>query len=188
MEMLENRQEFRKVLVNLLKTEEVSAGGAGRGQLERRYHYFITRGLSMRTSPFQKSWVSAILALVPKHLRYLLQGCQALQSKLRFLYNAFEVRNKQIFKIMHRNYWELLYNCVRYLSTTVCDRSQTSCRNQMGTCQSLLQQLQRDYEHNMRKVAVDFVLNSGKPRPRPQKPNEVTCVVLLAWVKKNNYY
>ncbi|KAK3894843.1 hypothetical protein Pcinc_001417 [Petrolisthes cinctipes] len=68
LEMLENRQEFRRTLVKLLKTEECQTK-SGRAQLDRRYHYFITRGLSMRSSPFQKSWVTAILALVPKHLR-----------------------------------------------------------------------------------------------------------------------
>ncbi|KAG7155405.1 Dynein heavy chain 7 axonemal-like 2, partial [Homarus americanus] len=129
LEMLENRQEFRRTLVKLLKTDECQTKSC-RAQLERRYHYFITRGLSMRSSPFQRSWVSAILSLVPKHLR-----------------------------------------------------------NQMGTCQSLIQQLQRDYEHNMRKVAVDFVLHSGKPRPRPQLPGEVTSsrLALESWGPSKNY-
>lgn len=54
----------------------------------------------------------------------------------------------------------------------------------MGTCQSLLQQLQRDYEHNMRKVAVDFVLNSGKPRPRPSKANEVGRRMTVLYLKR----
>ncbi|MPC46309.1 hypothetical protein E2C01_040025 [Portunus trituberculatus] len=84
LEMLENRQEFRRVLVKLLKTEE-AAGGPGRGQLDRRYHYFITRGLSMRTSPFQKSWVSAILALVPKHLRQVQKGEYSLKHLRRVI-------------------------------------------------------------------------------------------------------
>ncbi|XP_069175792.1 dynein axonemal heavy chain 7 isoform X4 [Procambarus clarkii] len=128
LELLENRQEFRRTLVKLLKTEECRTK-SGRDQLERRYHYFITRGLSMRSSPFQKSWVSAILGLVPKHLR-----------------------------------------------------------TQMGSCQNLLQQLQRDYEHNMRKVAVDFVLDSGKPRPRQQlsMQMESSRLALESWAPSKN--
>ncbi|CAL4086129.1 unnamed protein product, partial [Meganyctiphanes norvegica] len=107
LQMLENRQEFRRSLVKLLKVSAAKTP-EGRAKLERRYHYFITRGLSMRTSPLQESWVTNILNLVPKHLR-----------------------------------------------------------KPMGTCQQLMQQLQQDYESKMRKVAVDFVLNSGKSRPKP---------------------
>ncbi|KAK7077277.1 Dynein heavy chain 7, axonemal [Halocaridina rubra] len=123
LEMLENRQDFRKSLVRLLKTEEAKTK-SGRAKLERRYHYFITRGLSMLTSPLQQSWITAILNLVPKHLR-----------------------------------------------------------NSTGTCNGLMQQLQRDYEHNMRKVAVDFVLKSGEPRPRPvaQDQNKASRVALESW-------
>ncbi|XP_069991792.1 dynein axonemal heavy chain 7-like [Penaeus vannamei] len=127
LEMLENRQEFRRTLVKLLKTEDTKTK-AGRAKLERRYHYFITRGLSMTTSPLQRSWVTQILNLVPKHLR-----------------------------------------------------------NQAGSCQQLLQQLQRAYEHNMRKVAVDFVLDSGKPRPRPKTSDgEEGRVGLESWVPARN--
>lgn len=49
----------------------------------------------------------------------------------------------------------------------------------MGTCQTLLNQLQRDYEHNMRKVAVDFVLNYGKARPRPHLSCNVSVLIML---------
>ncbi|XP_076039498.1 dynein axonemal heavy chain 7-like [Oratosquilla oratoria] len=109
LQMLENRREFRKTLVKLLLVDKVSSDTA-KEKINRRYHFFIQRGLSMKTCPLQKTWVSCILDLVPKHLR------------LRIL-----------------------------------------------TCQQLVQQLQRDYEQKMRKVAVDFVLESGKPRTRPTK-------------------
>ena len=71
LDLLEQRQQFRKALVNLLH-KEVTDTPEGRAKLDRRYHYFVNRGLSMSTCPLQKAWVARILTLVPKRLRYAL--------------------------------------------------------------------------------------------------------------------
>ena len=49
-----------------------------------------------------------------------------------------------------------------------------SFRGQVATCQQLIHQLQNDYEQKMRKVAIDFVLSAGLPRPRPELTKKVS--------------
>ena len=70
LDLLEQRQEFRKSLVRLLHKGDTETA-EGRAELDRRYHYFVNRGLSMTTCPLQKPWINRILALVPKRLRWV---------------------------------------------------------------------------------------------------------------------
>ncbi|KAF2360954.1 Dynein heavy chain domain-2 [Trinorchestia longiramus] len=106
LDLLEQRQDFRKALVNLLHKDDAQTP-EGKAKLEIRYHYFVSRGLSMKTCPLQGQWITRILSMVPKRLR-------------------------------------------------------VKC----GTNNPLLTQLQKEYEQRMRSVAIDFVLNSGKPRTK----------------------
>ena len=70
LDLLEQRKQFRKCLVDLLHKEDTNTA-EGRANLDRRYHYFVNRGLSMTACPLQKPWIVKILSLVPKRLRYV---------------------------------------------------------------------------------------------------------------------
>ena len=68
LDLLDQRKEFRQCLVDLLHKKD-SNTPEGKAELDRRYHYFVNRGLSMATCPLQKPWITRIIGLVPKHLR-----------------------------------------------------------------------------------------------------------------------